>query len=52
MAQLSDIELLEIARREAIRLFKEDPELSRPEHRLLKREVARLWQDGFTGVEA
>ena len=52
MARLSDIELLELARREAIRLFQEDPALSRSEHQLLKREVARLWQDGPTGVEA
>ena len=52
MAKLSDIELLEMARREAIRLFKQDPALSRAEHQLLKSEVARLWQDGFTGVEA
>lgn len=52
MAKLSDIELLEIARGEAIRLFKQDPALSRSEHQLLKRELARLWQDGLTGVEA
>ncbi|MBE0415166.1 MAG: ATP-dependent DNA helicase RecG [Dehalococcoidia bacterium] len=52
MAKLSDIALLEIARREAIRLFKEDPDLSRLEHQPLAREVARLWQDGIGGVEA
>ena len=52
MAKLSDMRLLELARSEAIRLFKQDPELSRSEHQLLAREVARLWQDGFTGVEA
>ncbi len=52
MAKLSDLELLVMARREAIRLFGQDPALARPEHQLLKREVARLWQDGFTGVEA
>ena len=45
MARLSDVRLLELARNEAIRLFKEDPELSRPEHRLLKQELARLWGD-------
>jgi len=52
MARLSDMELLELARREAARLFKNDPQLSRPEHRALGQEMARLWQDGFTGVEA
>ncbi len=49
MAKLSDMRLLELARSEAIRLFKKDPGLSRPEHQLLKREVARLWGDG-TGM--
>jgi ATP-dependent DNA helicase RecG len=46
MAQLSDIELLELTRKEAIRLFKADPYLSRPEHRLLAREVSRFWDTG------
>jgi len=50
MAKLSDMRLLELARSEAIRMFKEDPELSRPEHQLLANEVARLWHDGM--VEA
>ena len=52
MAKLSDMSLLELVRSEAIRLFKKDPELSRPEHRLLKGEVARLWQDGISMGEA
>jgi len=43
MAKLSDVELLELARREAIRLFNADPYLKQPEHRLLAREVSRLW---------
>ena len=46
MARLSDIKLLELTRNEAIRLFKEDPDLSRTEHRLLKVELDRLWGDG------
>jgi ATP-dependent DNA helicase RecG len=46
MAQLSDTELLELTRREAIRLFKTDPYLSRPEHSLLAREVSRFWDTG------
>jgi ATP-dependent DNA helicase RecG len=48
MARLSDVKLLELARNEAIRLFKEDPELSQPEHRLLKKELDRLWGEGTT----
>ena len=52
MAKLSDIGLLELARNEAIRLFKQDPALSRPEHELLASEVARLWQGGVPGGEA
>jgi ATP-dependent DNA helicase RecG len=43
MAKLSDVELLELARREAIRLFNADPYLKQPGHRLLAREVSRLW---------
>jgi ATP-dependent DNA helicase RecG len=52
MAKLSDMNLLELARGEAVRLLKEDPQLSWPEHHLLAGEMARLWQDGHTGVEA
>ena len=47
MARLSDMRLLELVRSEAIGLFKQDPDLLRQEHRLLKREVARLWGDGI-----
>ncbi len=43
MAKLSDIEILELARREASRLFEADPYLQQPEHKLLAREVSRLW---------
>jgi ATP-dependent DNA helicase RecG len=43
MARLSDVELLELARREAIQLFHADPYLQKPEHRLLASEVNRLW---------
>jgi ATP-dependent DNA helicase RecG len=46
MARLSDVALLEMARKEAIRLFQEDPTLEKPEHRLLTREMARVWQQG------
>jgi ATP-dependent DNA helicase RecG len=43
MAKLSDVALLELARSEAIRLFEKDPTLEKPEHRLLARELARVW---------
>ncbi|MFC2012891.1 ATP-dependent DNA helicase RecG [Chloroflexota bacterium] len=43
MARLSDVPLLETARREAIRLFEADPALEKPEHRLLARELTRVW---------
>lgn len=42
MAKLSDVELLELARNEAIRLFESDPGLEKPEHKLLVQEVARM----------
>jgi len=44
MARLTDVKLLELARREAQRLFKIDPQLKKPEHQLLANEVALLWQ--------
>ena len=43
MAKLSDVPLLELARSEAIRLFQIDPGLEKPEHRLLVKELARVW---------
>jgi len=43
MAKLSDVPLLEIARREAIGLFEADPRLEKPEHELLRQELARVW---------
>ncbi|MFC1907392.1 ATP-dependent DNA helicase RecG [Chloroflexota bacterium] len=46
MAKLSDVPLLELARTEAIRLFEEDPRLNKAEHRLLTRELARVWRQG------
>ena len=42
MAQLSDRELLETARREASRMMDEDPELTAPEHAPLAAQVARF----------
>jgi ATP-dependent DNA helicase RecG len=46
MAKLSDVALLELARDEAIRLFAQDPNLKKPEHSLLAKELARVWQKG------
>jgi len=48
MAKISDIALLELARNEAIALFKNDPGIKSPEHRLLVKELARIWpkEDG------
>jgi ATP-dependent DNA helicase RecG len=46
MARLSDTHLLELARNEAIALFKEDPNLSLPDNCLLAEELPRVWQTG------
>jgi len=46
LAKLSDVALLELARSEAIRLFEQAPGLEKPEHRLLAKELARVWQKG------
>jgi hypothetical protein len=39
------VPLLELARAEAIRLFEIDPELKKPEHELLRKELARVWPE-------
>jgi ATP-dependent DNA helicase RecG len=46
MARLSDTSLLELARDEAIALFKEDSGLAKPEHRLMAQEMSRVWHTG------
>jgi len=43
MARLTDVAILELARQEASRLFEHDPQLSRPEHRAVAAEMARVW---------
>jgi len=45
MAKLSDVVLLEQARREALKLFEKDPGLKKPEHSLLAKELARVWPE-------
>ena len=44
LAGLGDVRILEQARTEAQALFSEDPDLSKPEHRLLARRVQEFWR--------
>ena len=44
LAKLSDVRILEQARAEALALFRDDPDLSRPELRLLARKVDEFWK--------
>jgi ATP-dependent DNA helicase RecG len=44
LAKLSDVRILEQARTEALALFRDDPDLSKPEHRLLARKVDEFWK--------
>ncbi len=50
MARLSDLPLLEMARKEAQRVFDADPRLTLAEHRLLKVEMARRMPGGAAEV--
>jgi ATP-dependent DNA helicase RecG len=43
MAKLSDVAILEAARKEATIVFQKDPRLKKPEHSLLAKELARVW---------
>jgi ATP-dependent DNA helicase RecG len=43
MAKLSDVAILELARKEAERLFAQDRHLQKPEHAMLVKELARVW---------
>jgi len=43
VAKLADTKLLEVARKQAHKLFEVDPTLSAPEHRLLAQRVERFW---------
>ena len=45
IAKLSDMTILEQARAAAQALFRDDPDLSKPEHRLLAKRVADLWEE-------
>ncbi|OQY20743.1 MAG: hypothetical protein B6I34_08490 [Anaerolineaceae bacterium 4572_32.1] len=44
MAKLSDVHILEQARRIAKDIFERDPALKDPQHRLLARKLAEFWQ--------
>lgn len=44
VAKLSDVHVLEQARAEAAELFRQDPELSRPEHAALAAQVREFWR--------
>jgi ATP-dependent DNA helicase RecG len=46
MASLTDVRLIEKARRHAQDLFAVDPDLTDPEHQLLTRAVSRFWGEG------
>ena len=44
MAKLTDVKLIENARREAISLFERDPILEHPDHQRIKEALERFWQ--------
>jgi ATP-dependent DNA helicase RecG len=46
MANLTDIRLIEKARKQAIALFDQDPDLSSPDHAALLKTFYRFWGDG------
>ncbi len=45
LASLMDIEMIEIARKEAQMIFETDPNLEEPEHLLLQANVEHFWQN-------
>jgi len=46
MASLTDVDLIENARKHAQKLFEEDAKLEKPEHALLSEALERFWGDG------
>jgi ATP-dependent DNA helicase RecG len=44
MARLTDLPLIDLARREAETLFNDDPDLTKPEHALLAEKLSTFWQ--------
>ena len=45
LASLLDMKMLQIAQAEAQTIAREDPDLDKPEHQLLRERVARFWQN-------
>ncbi len=45
-AKLTDVKMIEVARRAAKGIFEDDPELARPEHQGLSEAVDRFWSGG------
>jgi ATP-dependent DNA helicase RecG len=48
MARLSDVTILETARREAEKIFSVDPDLSSTKHVVLRQEMERIWGENIT----
>jgi ATP-dependent DNA helicase RecG len=46
LASLTDIHLIDQARREALNLFDQDPELQMPEHQMMSNALVNFWGDG------
>lgn len=44
MASLLDMDMLELAQKEARALYQADPDLTQPEHHLLRQSVAQFWE--------
>ena len=44
LVQLTDVRLLELARKEAQLIFEKDGRLEQPQHRLLARQVDNFWK--------
>jgi ATP-dependent DNA helicase RecG len=45
VAKLSNLGLLELARREAMTLFQNDPNLKKTEHKFLSQQLSQLWSN-------
>jgi ATP-dependent DNA helicase RecG len=50
MASLTDVRLIEKARRQAQMVFERDPDLSQSEHRLLASSLQRFWEGGRADI--
>ena len=44
MASLLDMEMLQIAREEAVKLYQADPQLQQDDHKMLRERVTRFWE--------